>query len=233
MRLILALCLALVCGEAFGSIAIQHLRIVSAIAQIGPSNDPADITSDGSYPATPLAASSFKSNATASASASSSLTADLGAGVLNDNLLSLSGHTFADTTGSFAGTLLASSYARFASSFKLDEATTFHISLSNGAFTVTDDFSVKQFVANGATTDSFTLQPGRYGFDFLWKSDHKNGSVPAGENIQFLAALGFDGESYILTPEASSVVAWSVLALMGLGLPLTGRLRNRLPRLRR
>ncbi len=235
MRLILALCVALVSGEAFGSLTVlQVTRGLDATTRIGSSRiadgSPDDTLlpgPDGNYGT--LTAESFQSNGPVSAAASASIATYFGPGVLNDNLLSISGHTLANTEGSYAGDLLAfgESWLRFI--FALDEPTTFALSLSGGELTVKDDLGSDAYAATGATNASFDLQPGWYEAYFWWHDSHVNGDLPANEISPFSADLGFDATASV--PESSTIAVWSVLALMGSVLPLAGRLR-RLRRLR-
>lgn len=235
MRLILAaLMVGCFAGQAAASIELSRLvQHIHNTMHVGGSTSENAI-STSSY-TEPVSASGFRGSATRTAEVSSLVQPYVGNGVTTDHLFSATGHTFANTTGS-SSTLDVTSIAGIDFYFTVNDATAFDLSLSGGDFAVrgvTD--LVPHHTASGATSDSFVLQPGHYVSSFLWTSYHENGDLPAGVLTPFSGQLGFNGALTIFqpVPEASSIAAWSALALMGLvSLPLTGRVRSRL-RLRR
>lgn len=239
MRVLLAVCLALVCGEAMGSINVLLVsRGAESRTTIGSS-----VIDDSHYDSslTPgvggfyslLSGSRSQTDATATAEASASLATYFGAGLSTDNLLDITGHTFADTSGSFPGALRSESNSFFIIEFEIDSLTTIDLSLSGGEIIIVKGAGRSDFyAASGDIADSVELGSDWYRALIQWDSFHENGDLPGGSNVPFSATLGFDGglvfgEQPQFVPEASSIAAWSILALMGLALPQVGRLRRR------
>lgn len=87
-------------------------------------------------------------------------------------------------------------------------------------------------IGNGGS-ETFLLTPGEYLIDMSLRNS-LNSATRFGLQLDF-SSLSFNADGPAIdtefVPEASSVVAWAALALMGLALPLKGRLQTRFRRL--